>query len=76
MAKAVRKTPARNKAKAAKSAKPAAPRRKKVARRKKSPSALKRLEGAILKTVAEADELAVEMGLAGAVPPRNRKRTK
>lgn len=45
-------------------------------RRKKAPSAIKRLEGAILATVAEADELAVELGLAGAVPPKTPKKRK
>lgn len=66
MARAVKKA-------GAKPAKSSAPRRKKTTRKKAS-SALQRLEGAILTTLAEADELAVEMGLAGAVPSKSKKK--
>ncbi len=55
--------------------KKAAP-RKKTAPRKKAASTLTRVENAILSAVSEVDELAMEMGLAGAVPPKKAKRAK
>jgi hypothetical protein len=70
------KTAQRRSAKAAKTAS----KRKKTARKKaaKRESVLKRLENALLAGAAEVDELAVEMGLAGAVEapekPKKKKR--
>lgn len=60
-------------------AKPAKRSRKKAARKTKRPGALRRLENALMASAAEVDELAVSMGLSGAVPPRRkakRKKTK
>ena len=72
---AAKKAPAR-KAKSAKtrvvSRKKAVPRKKTVSR-KKAPSRLRRVENAILATVAEVDELALDMGLLGATPPKKKR---
>jgi len=52
-------------------AKRKAPVKKKAAKR---PGALRRIENALLVGAAEIDELAADMGLLGAVPPKSRKR--
>ncbi len=56
-------------------AKRAAP-RKKTAGRKKGPSTFKRVENAIMATVAEVDELALDMGLLGATPPKKKPKSR
>lgn len=63
------KTAARRSAKAAKSKSA----RKKTARKKtvKRQSTLKRLENALMFGAVEVDELALSMGLSGAVEPKN-----
>ena len=70
-----RKAPTKRKAKAAKPAP-----RKKVARRKKAKKAesrLERIENAILVGAAEADDVAISMGLlAASQPPRSKKSVK
>jgi hypothetical protein len=77
---AAKKAPARKaktKAKPAKSR--AVPRKKAVLRkkaRKQAPSRLKQVENAILATVAEVDEFALDMGLLGATPPRKKRKAR
>lgn len=55
---------------------PRAAPRKKTASRKKSPSTFKRVENAIMATVAEVDELALDMGLLGATPPKKKRKSR
>ena len=43
-------------------------------KRQKAASPFARVENAIMSAVSEVDELAMEMGLAGAVPPKKAKR--
>ncbi|HEY0282758.1 MAG TPA: hypothetical protein VGC27_09055 [Rhizomicrobium sp.] len=65
------------KAKAAKPPKRAAAPRKKTVRRKKAgkpESTFKKIENAILVGVAEADEVALSLGLLGATPPRKSRK--
>lgn len=52
-------------------------RKKKAAKKSaKRPSALQRIENAVLTGVAEFDELALDMGLLGAVGPAPKKKRK
>ncbi len=79
MAKKAKKAPAKGKTRAAAAKKPAKRPRKKPSRRKtaRRPGPLRRLENALLASAAEVDELAVDLGLSGAVepPPRSRGKT-
>lgn len=74
--------PRKSKAKAAKpsKAKRATPRKKAVRRKKvrKPESTFEKIENAFLVGVAEADEVALSLGLLGATPPpkRGKKRRK
>lgn len=72
---AVKKAPGRKPA--VKKAPRATP-RKKTSRKKspKSVSTLKRVENAILTTVAEVDEFALDMGLLGATPPKKTRKSR
>ncbi len=56
----------------------AAPRKKAVRRRKakKPESTIEKIENAILAGVAEADEIALDMGLLAASPPPPKRRKK
>jgi hypothetical protein len=79
MAKKTKKPPPRGAKPKAKAVKPrrtkrAAAPRKRIVRRKKAgkpESTLKKIENAILVGVAEADDVALSLGLLGATPPRN-----
>lgn len=73
---AVKKAPVRKSAAKAKKSAKRAPPRKKTARSKKGPSTFKRVENAILATVAEVDEIALDMGLLGATLPKKRRKTR
>lgn len=50
--------------------------RKKTVRPKKAPSRLKQVENAFLATVAEVDEIALDLGLLGATPPKKKRKTR
>jgi hypothetical protein len=70
---------AKPKAKAVKPPRRAAAPRKKIVRRKKARkpvSTLRRIENALLVGVAEADEVALSLGLLGATQPPRKSRKK
>lgn len=67
-----RKAAAKKKARTVKRTK-RAPARKKIVRRKKPESKLEKFENALMVGLAEADDIAMEMGLLTASVPKKRK---